>query len=278
MHSMNLVEVLERSPLYQWVEVEMDQSASIHSFALPTFSAYCGRCKAERSFGSGGRAWGGGSVSDIVLRGKTLAAICVCLHCHHFWRGYILHFHEDGTRIMKAGQYPPWDLSIDRRLTKMLGKHEGIFKKGFICEAQGFGIGAYAYYRRIVEMIIDELLVIIESLIEGAEKDRYIQALERVKTTRQTDEKIRLVKDLLPSTLKPDGYNPLGVLHQALSEGIHQLSEGECLNRATEIRTVLVFLINQVQHQKEERKEFTEGMRKLLEKRGQAPSGGTQQA
>ena len=262
-----LVEFLERSPLYQWAEVELDPGgASLHSFALPSFLAYCGRCKTDRSFGNGGRAWGGGSVSDTAIKGKTLATICVCLHCHHFWRGYLLQFNEDGNRIMKAGQYPPWDLSVDRRLARVLGNHKGTFKKGFICEAQGFGIGAYAYYRRIVEAIIDELLSTIEDLIEAKEKDRYKEALARVRTTRQTDEKIKLVKDLLPESLKPEGYNPLGVLHHALSEGIHELSEDECLHRATSIRTVMTFLIDQIQHSKESTHEFTEAMRKLLEK------------
>ena len=106
---MNFVELLEQAPLFQWFEVELDQNTSFHSFALPTFLAHCDRCNGVRSFGSGGRSWGGGSVSDTALRGKTLAAICVCVHCHDFWRGYILRFNEDGTRIMKAGQYPPPD-------------------------------------------------------------------------------------------------------------------------------------------------------------------------
>jgi hypothetical protein len=269
---MTLVEVLERSPSYQWLEADLDQAAKTHAFALPTFSAYCGQCKAQRSFGSGGRSWGGESVNDVSIKGKTLAAICVCIHCHQFWRGYVLRFHEDGTRVMKAGQYPPWDLSIDRRLAKILGENEATFKKGYVCEAQGFGMGAYAYYRRIVETIIDELLASIGSLIEGADNEMYKQALERVKTTRQTDEKIRLVKDLLPASLKPDGHNPLGVLHHALSEGIHELSEDECLNQAGRIRAVLVFLVDQVQHAKDAKSEFTEAMRKLLDKTRKAIS------
>ncbi len=168
---------------------------------------------------------------------------------------------------MKAGQYPPLDLSIDRRLVNILGEHEATFRKGFVCEAQGYGIGAYAYYRRIVELIIDDLLGTIEVLIAGSEKQRYEGALKEVKTTRQTDEKIRLVKDLLPATLRPDGHNPLGVLHKALSQGIHDMSEDECLNEATSIRTVLVYLIGQVHHTVNSKTEFTDAMRKLLEKK-----------
>jgi hypothetical protein len=264
--TMTFVQFLENSPLYKWTKVELDQEIMHGRFALPYFSAHCGRCKVVRSFSNDGRSWGGLSLTDYVIKGKTLAAICFCLHCHQFWRGFLLQFNEDGNRVMKAGQYPHWDLSVDRRLGKMLGNHEGIFKKGFICETQGLGIGAYAYYRRIVEGIIDALLESIEEVIEGVEKDRYMKALEQIRTTRQTDEKIKLVKDLLPSSLKPEGYNPLGVLHHALSEGIHELSEDECLIRASSIRTVLIFLVDKVQHSKDSTQEFTEAMRKLLEK------------
>lgn len=266
---MSLVEFLERAPLYQWVEVEINvekPKGGFRKFVLPYFSAYCEHCKAERSFGNAGVTRSGAD-ANTEFTGRTMAAMTVCVHCHQFWRAYIVHFHEDGKRVMKAGQYPPWDLSIDRQLARMLGDYKDIFKKGFICEAQGYGIAAYAYYRRIVETIIDELLKTIEGLLEKAEKEKYIQALESVETTRQTSEKIELVKDLLPDTLRPEGFNPLDVLHGALSEGLHELSEDECLERSTSIRNVLVFLISQVQHHSDGVKEFTDGMRTILEKK-----------
>lgn len=263
---MTFVEFLEKAPLYQWFEVTVEKGNGFLKFVLPHFSAYCNNCRVERSFGNAGVVRSGNS-DNFEFKGKTLAAICVCIHCHQFWRGFIIHFHEDGKRIMKAGQYPPWDLSIDRQLAKMLGEHKETFKKGFICEAQGYGIAAHAYYRRSVEMIIDELLETIEVLLEGEEKTKYMQILEDVKTTRQTSEKIRLVKDILPDTLRPEGYNPLGILYEALSEGIHDLSEDEGLKQSTSIRTVLVFLISQVQHHKDTTKKFTEGIRNLLEKK-----------
>ncbi len=266
---MTLVEFIERAPLYQWFEVDINIDKSkggFRNFVLPYFSAYCEHCKAERSFGNSGVARSGVD-ANVEYPGRTMVAMCVCIHCHQFWRGYIVHFHKDGKRVMKAGQYPPWDISIDRKLADMLGSYKDIYKKGFICELQGYGIASYAYYRRIVESIIDELLKKIESLLEKNAREKYKEALKAVETTRQTSEKIELVKDLLPDTLKPDGFNPLGVLHGALSEGLHELSEDECLERSTSIRNVLVFLVNQTQQHKEGTKEFTEGMRMLLDKK-----------
>jgi hypothetical protein len=79
-------------------------------------------------------------------------------------------------------------------LEKTLGKHSKTFRKGLICESQGYGVGAFAYYRRITEEIIDELLASIADLIEVDNKEQYLEALEKTKQTRVTQEKI----DLLP--------------------------------------------------------------------------------
>ena len=49
--------------------------------------------------------------------------------------------------------------------------------KGLVSESQGYGIGAFAYYRRIVEEIIDEMLKQIGDLISGVDKERYAAAL-----------------------------------------------------------------------------------------------------
>ena len=50
-----------------------------------------------------------------------------------------------------------------------------------------------------------------------------------------------LATDALPSALLlPGGHNPLTLLHTATSECIHELSDEECLERATAIRNVLL--------------------------------------
>lgn len=110
-----------------------------------------------------------------------------------------------------------------------------------VCESQGYGIGAFAYYRRITEDIIDELLDSIIDLIEPENIDKFKTALEATKKTRVTQEKIELVKDLLPGILKPNGMNPLGVLHSELSEGLHAETDANCLENATHIKDILTF-------------------------------------
>lgn len=136
-----------------------------------------------------------------------------------------------------------------------------------MCESQGYGIAAFSYYRRITEDIIDELLDSISDLIDIENKAQYQTALERTKKTRVTQEKIDLVKDLLPPILRPKGMNPLGVLHSQLSEGLHAETDEACLENAGHVREVLTFLVNQIIQSKESSKKFTESMQAILDKK-----------
>jgi hypothetical protein len=138
-----------------------------------------------------------------------------------------------------------------------------------ICESQGYGIGAYGYYRRIIEDIIDKLLDMIPDLLSGKDKEIYMKALEQTKHDINASDKIKLVKDLLPSSLRPGGINPLSTLHQSLSEGLHARTDDECTELATNIRLVLIYLVEQIALTRESSAHFTEGMRKLLDKKVQ---------
>lgn len=146
-------------------------------------------------------------------------------------------------------------------------KHSSTFRKGLVCKSQGYGVGAFSYYRRITEDIIDELLESITDLIEENHKTEYAIALEKTKKMRVTQEKIDLVKDLLPSILTPNGMNHLGVLHSELSEGLHAASDEACLENANHTESILIYLINRIIQSKETSKSFTASMKSLLEKK-----------
>lgn len=204
----------------------------------------------------------------MLTEGTVVQGIYICTSCRRFKYFFLLHFGKDdkGDFVEKVGQEPPWDISISKAVARALGDHVDEYKKGLICESQGYGIGAHAYYRRIVEDIIDGLLAQIGEMLAGEEHARYVAALERAKQTRVTQDKIELVKALLPATLRPDDLNPLSILHDVLSEGLHGASDERCLELAASIREVLVFLITRVVSERVTAKSFTEGMRKLLER------------
>jgi len=168
--------------------------------------------------------------------------------------------------MKKVGQYPAWSIEPDKRLKKLLGEHGDYYKNGLTCESQSYGIGAYAYFRRITEDVIDNLLESITGLIEPSEKKKYEEALKKTKKTKVAEEKIDLVKDLLPASLRPGNINPLKTLYSALSLGLHEQTDEECMKQAEIIRRALVYLVNQIMRTKEDKKIFTEGMKKLLGK------------
>lgn len=195
----------------------------------------------------------------------TVEYICTGCDKEHFWCWLETNTQEKWIR--KIGQVPPWSKNSDKNLEKLIDSYKDLYRKGLICESQGYGIGAYAYYRRIVENTIDELLELITDLIEPAEKEKYLKALAEVKKTFVAKEKIDLVKDLLPSLLRPQGYNPLSILHSGLSDGIHNESDEKCLEFAQYIREVLVFLTSQIAIHRESTKIFTDSMKKILERK-----------
>ncbi len=81
---------------------------------------------------------------------------------------------------------------LSQTLERSLGSRAHYYKNALICESQSYGIGALAYYRRIVEEIIEDLLDDIPALMAGEERDEYLEALEQAKKTTITQKKIDL--------------------------------------------------------------------------------------
>jgi len=186
-----------------------------------------------------------------------------------FRRYFLLKFDADnnGEYVAKVGQDPSWEITLDKNLENELGEYSILYKNGLMCESQSYGIGAFAYYRRMVEQIIEKLLADIPQLMTDEEREKYLDALKQVKEAKNAEEKIGLVKDLLPSNLRPGGMNPLRILHGALSTGIHTDTDEECTQRAQQIRTALVYLVNRILTVNTADAEYTDAMKKILERK-----------
>ena len=231
----------------------------------------CAHCQAVRTFTMINKYWDGHEFINVPTVGQIVPAKYLCVSCRKFTRYFAIEIAPDGTWFRKVGQNPPLEIAVDADISAMLGKHKDYLQKGMICESQGYGIGAFAYYRRIVEETIDGLLENIEGLVPETEREAFADALAQVKTTRVTAEKIELVKDLLPSILRPENMNPLGLLHGVLSEGLHAESDERCLELAVEVREILTFLASQVATASRSAQAFTGRMRSLLAKKAGPP-------
>ena len=140
----------------------------------------------------------------------------------------------------KFGELPPYGPPVPPRLIKLIGPDRDIFLQGRRCENQGLGIGAFAYYRRVVEhqknRILEEIIKVSEKMEAPEDK---INILRRAMKENQFSKALDMAKDAIPENLLIDGHSPMRLLHHALSRGVHELSDVECLERASTVRLVL---------------------------------------
>ncbi|MDO8476835.1 MAG: hypothetical protein Q7W02_11730 [Candidatus Rokubacteria bacterium] len=257
---------LEQYPLYRRFRVErMPNNAD--DLPKPAINMACPKCASHQTFLMTNESHELLQYTNFPVAGITFRAVYVFTHCQDFQRVFYVKVDEKKQWFMKVGQFPSWEAEGEPNLEKLLGEHAEYFRKGLVCESQGYGIGAFGYYRRIVEEVIDGLLGEISGLMSGDDLKQFSVALEKTKKTIVTQEKIELVKDLLPLILRPDGMNPLSVLHTALSEGLHAESDETCLEHAGVVREVLVFLVNQVAASQAASKSFSDSMRRLLDRK-----------
>lgn len=255
-------EFLEDYSLFRRLKIEVPETMNL--LDKPAINMECLKCESIQTFKMEKDY---NNYHPVYTADRKQSIVYTCQSCRDFTRQFQVYFSPDNDYMYKFGQYPEWEIKMDKGLEKTLGKHSKTFRKGLVCESQGYGIAAFAYYRRITEEIIDELLESITDLIDEENRDKYITALEETKKTRVTQDKINLVKDLVPSILKPNGINPLGILHSELSKGLHSESDAICLENANHIKNILTFLINQIMKSKESAKDFTQSMKSILAKK-----------
>ncbi len=257
-------EFLERFPLYRKYEKQFyDTLDRLEKVAV---HMDCPACRTMQTFVMANEYHEGYPYANFEPAGTTCHLRYICTSCRRGQRHFYVQFGPKAEYVLKVGQYPPWNVDLDRNLEQALGAWSELYKKGLICESQSYGIGAFAYYRRIVEQVIDQLLDDISDLIPASDRANYDTALAKTKATKVAQEKIALVKDLLPPILRPERMNPLGVLHDALSAGLHAGTDDECAALAAEVREVLVFLVGQVVATRASAESFTASMRRLLER------------
>lgn len=261
-------EFLEEFPLYRKLNVDVPPTLDL--IKKININMYCPKCNTNQTFVMKNEYYDGFRIRNHQSGGSSPKLEYECTHCQEFQRDFLIYIDYSKKWLMKTGQYPAWDIKGDPLIEKMLGKYSEYYKKGLICESQSYGIGAFGYYRRIVENIIDDLLDEIKELLSGDQLNTYQKALEKTKQTKVAQEKIEIVKDLLPPILRPNGMNPLSTLHSVLSEGIHAKSDEECIEYAESCRQILSFLVNQVMVSKSTSKTFTDNMRKILDKKSKS--------
>jgi hypothetical protein len=234
-----------------------------------TFKMHCYECKGERTFSSSFNH----DVGEVPREPTWFVMTLKCRDCVRFERVFTVQYHSDSSQpddptcmagyttlpilIAKASVFPALTPGPTKRLKELLGDFEARFRKGLECEEAGLGIGAFSYYRQIVEGMKDkifECLIRLVALEGGANKEELSKQLQARKESFQFSNAADYANQVLPESVKIAGHNPLTLLHQKLSEGIHNSSDEQCLAIAKSIRVVLVALAERLdQALKEER-------------------------
>jgi hypothetical protein len=196
----------------------------------------------------------------------------LCKNCGKTQKVFALLVAPDGPgvsgQVQKLGEFPTFGPPTPPRVIKLVGPDRELFLKGRRAELRGLGIGAFAYYRRVVE---EQKGRIIEEIGKVAMKVKpskgTAELFAKAEAETQFSTAIDMIKDAIPEAILIDGHNPLTLLHSALSEGLHAQTDEECLELATSIRVVLTELADRISVALKEEADLKTAVSRLLNRK-----------
>ena len=162
-------------------------------------------------------------------------------------------------RFQKIGQFPTIaDLEIGKykKFSKLLSKENlRELNKAIGLSANGVGIGAFVYLRRIFEKLIENYHN------EAQKNDNWDEELY---SNSRISEKIELLKNFLPEAVVK--YKKV---YSIISKGIHELEEQECLTYFPIVKDAIIAILEQdylVRENANKQKELEKNIQDLVEK------------
>ncbi len=213
----------------------------------PTLRLHCAKCKGVRNFDGRWTHHGTFSKGSVVHDFLKYT----CKDCEESSKTFCVisqAIDEEGNGCaVKIGEFPELHLELPQSVEKLLGDDYSLFVRGLTCEKRGLGIGAFTYYRRVVESqknhLIAEILRVAEKL--GTPQD-ITDKLKAAQNEKQFSRAVDSVKGAIPESLLVDSHNPLKLIHNALSICVHSESDEQCLRIAHSIRMVLADLAERI--------------------------------
>jgi hypothetical protein len=212
---------------------------------IPQLNLHCEECDGIRTFqcSQSLEVAPGAGVTDMFLE-------YICSNCGKYQKSFALRFSfpagDDGfADCIKFGEIPAYGSPVPNRLLNLFGGDRNQFLKGRRSENERLGFGAFAYYRRVVEshkdQILDEIVKAANEIAPGM-----TGKLEAAKTENDFLKAIDSVKDAIPQALFVNGYNPLTLLHSAMSKGLRANNDKQSLEAARDVRLVLADLVERI--------------------------------
>lgn len=260
MNKIDFCEFLESSSLYEHVEAELSiinrhGNISIDPDIVPTF--HCNSCSGFQKFDVMSD-----TVSENVLNRNSSdinRILYRCRNCLDSYKTFSIRLIYTETlsqlstgkysfKFQKVGEYPERITVIPKRVEKLLGGDKYLFHKGLRCESLGLGIAAFSYYRRVIESkksaIFNDIIKVLK--IDGRD-NKLIEELETAKLETQFSNSIESINEAFPDFLRVHGEDPFKLIYRALSDGLHSKDDLECLQKAKDIKVLLLYLIEKIE-------------------------------
>jgi hypothetical protein len=148
---------------------------------------------------------------------------------------------------LKMGEWPEFGFETPARVASLVGPDLELYFKGRLAESRNLGIGACVYYRRVVERQKNRLFKELIRFVQATSGDtQLVKELGDAQKETQFATSFGRIKKSLPESMMINGENPLQLLHTALSIGVHEMDDKECLQVAQDIRHVLFSMMHRM--------------------------------
>ena len=283
-----IAEFLEGTPPNQVIRISdlsiwKENSHGRYSYAMhtPEIQLHCGdeKCNGVRFFRCISEDEGISEEEVIAERGvyRFLYVTYRCSNCQDSKKYFSLAASLDAAskphgeyyrgKCYKFGELPIYGPPVSSKLITLIGPDRDAFLKGRTCENQGLGVAAFIYYRRVVEnqkhRILGEIIKVSTRI--GVPEDN-IEKLKSAVTETQFSKALDMAKDAIPESLLINGHSPISLLHSALSEGVHSLTDAECLELAGSVRVVLGELSDRLSQALKDEAVLTKALATLMNK------------
>lgn len=272
-NQVNFLDFLVNKEIYSKSQFECALTSYQKALGLSKVDIYCSNCCEMRTFQTTRNLASGGVATGSLQRGneptinskvnETLVFEFICLSCEMQRKTYLLNLKYDhgDLYIEKVGEYPRKPMVKEPTLEKFFKKDKDNYRKAEACLTHGYGVAAFAYYRRIIEANINELIDLIRSDVKITDETK--AELDKLHKASRMSENIEVANKALPEYLIQNGINPLGQIYKILSEGVHTLPDEKCLEKADIVRNCLLYLVKEITERKKQYIEFQKTVNKI---------------
>jgi len=163
-----------------------------------------------------------------------------------------IEYENTNIYIQKVGVLPQIKILPNKIIKKYFKRETNKwYFKGINALNENYGIGSFAYFRRIIESELINIINDIKTLPDSQNSE-----IQKLLDKHEKNSKVSTIYDNifehLPNSLKSLGDNPIKLLYNQTSEGLHSLNEEECLQKAKNILMLLNFVIIKINEEKSE--------------------------